>query len=181
MTLGQQSLREMEVFLLPGLIDAHIHLKDKPPLQQMAEHGITTSLDMAIWPPSKLDPLRGCRGLTDIRSAGLPAPCSGSIHSHIPPLPQEGFVSSPEDAAQFVQDRIMEGADWLVDSGCDSCGDFAPGKAFRPGRPWRCRGGGERADVILLARDPVRDIRATRSIRRIWCGGIEVKRSSKLV
>ena len=100
-------------FLLPGLIDAHIHLKDKSTLQQMAEYGITTGLDMATWPPSKLDPLRGCIGLTDIRSPGLPATCSGSIHSHILPLPQEGFVSSPGDAAQFVQDRITEGADYI--------------------------------------------------------------------
>ncbi|KFY08790.1 hypothetical protein V492_05909 [Pseudogymnoascus sp. VKM F-4246] len=111
--IGAKVIDGNEQFLLPGLIDAHIHLKDKSTLRQMAEYGITTGLDMATWPPSKLDPLRGCLGLTDIRSPGLPATCSGSIHSHILPIPQNGFVASPEDAAQFVQDRIMEGADYI--------------------------------------------------------------------
>jgi imidazolonepropionase-like amidohydrolase len=32
---------------------------------------------------------------------------------------------------------------------------------------------GLRADLILIEEDPLQDIRATRSIRRIWCGGIE--------
>jgi N-acyl-D-aspartate/D-glutamate deacylase len=34
-------------------------------------------------------------------------------------------------------------------------------------------GPGRRADLVLLDGDPLRDIRATRSIRRVWCGGIE--------
>jgi len=32
---------------------------------------------------------------------------------------------------------------------------------------------GKRADLVLLDQDPLADIRATRSIRRIWIGGIE--------
>jgi imidazolonepropionase-like amidohydrolase len=34
---------------------------------------------------------------------------------------------------------------------------------------------GKRADLVLIDGDPLADIRATRSIRRIWCGGIEHK------
>jgi imidazolonepropionase-like amidohydrolase len=34
-------------------------------------------------------------------------------------------------------------------------------------------GPGRRADLVLLGGDPLQDIRATRSIRRVWCGGIE--------
>jgi imidazolonepropionase-like amidohydrolase len=33
---------------------------------------------------------------------------------------------------------------------------------------------GERADLVLLQEDPLIDIRATRSLKRIWCGGVEV-------
>ncbi|MGH3195000.1 MAG: amidohydrolase family protein [Streptosporangiaceae bacterium] len=33
---------------------------------------------------------------------------------------------------------------------------------------------GCRADLLLIDGDPLRDIKATQSIRRIWCGGIEV-------
>ena len=32
---------------------------------------------------------------------------------------------------------------------------------------------GRRADLLLLADDPTQDIRATRSIRRVWCRGVE--------
>jgi imidazolonepropionase-like amidohydrolase len=32
---------------------------------------------------------------------------------------------------------------------------------------------GRRADLVLLDGDPLHDIRAVRSISRIWCGGIE--------
>jgi imidazolonepropionase-like amidohydrolase len=36
---------------------------------------------------------------------------------------------------------------------------------------------GRRADLVLVDRDPLRDITATRSIRHVWCGGAEVKPS----
>lgn len=32
---------------------------------------------------------------------------------------------------------------------------------------------GRRADLVLIDGDPLQDIRATRSIRRVWCGGAE--------
>jgi hypothetical protein len=35
----------------------------------------------------------------------------------------------------------------------------------------RVRPRGRRADLVLIDGDPLQDIRATRSIRRIWCGG----------
>lgn len=36
---------------------------------------------------------------------------------------------------------------------------------------------GKRADLVLISDDPIQDIRATRSIQRVWCGGVEVTRS----
>jgi imidazolonepropionase-like amidohydrolase len=33
---------------------------------------------------------------------------------------------------------------------------------------------GRRADLVLIDGNPLQDITATRSIRRIWCGGSEV-------
>ncbi|WP_410648927.1 amidohydrolase family protein [Amycolatopsis sp. cmx-4-54] len=32
---------------------------------------------------------------------------------------------------------------------------------------------GLRADLVLIDGDPLADIRATRHIRRVWCGGVE--------
>ena len=33
---------------------------------------------------------------------------------------------------------------------------------------------GYRADLLLIAEDPTRNIRATSSVQRVWCGGIQV-------
>ncbi len=99
--------------LLPGLIDAHIHLHDAETLDQLCAHGVTTALDMATWPPATLNSLRGQVGCTDIRSAGTPATTSGSTHSHIPGFPSAGLVDSPGAAAQFVAERMGEGSDYI--------------------------------------------------------------------
>ena len=99
--------------LLPGLIDAHVHLHDAGTLEQLCAHGVTTALDMATWPPAKVDALRRQEGGTDIRSAGTPATTSGSTHSHIPGFPAQGLVDDCEAAAQFVAERIADGSDYI--------------------------------------------------------------------
>ena len=99
--------------LLPGLIDAHVHLLKEGHLQQLADFGVTTALDMGAWPPSMVDSLRNRTGMADIRSAGIPATTAGSSHSHLPGWPAEEMVDGPAGAAQFVTDRIAEGADYI--------------------------------------------------------------------
>lgn len=99
--------------LLPGLIDAHVHLHDAETLDLLCAHGVTTALDMACWPPARIDALRDQRGRTDIRSAGTPATTSGSTHSHIPGFPAAGLVDSPDAAAQFVAERVDAGSDYI--------------------------------------------------------------------
>jgi imidazolonepropionase-like amidohydrolase len=99
--------------LLPGLIDAHVHLLSERHLQQLADFGVTTALDMGAWPPSMVDALRNRTGMADIRSAGIPATAAGGSHSHLPGWPAEGMVDGPTGAAQFVTDRIAEGADYI--------------------------------------------------------------------
>jgi imidazolonepropionase-like amidohydrolase len=99
--------------LLPGLIDAHVHLLKEGHLQQLADFGVTTALDMGAWPPSMVDSLRNRTGMADMRSAGIPATTAGSAHSHLPGWPAEEMVDGPAGAAQFVTDRIAEGADYI--------------------------------------------------------------------
>lgn len=99
--------------LLPGLIDAHVHLHHEGHLADLARHGVTTALDMATWPPDKIDRLRNKEGLTDIRSAGLPATAPGSLHSLLMPLPGEALLSGPDDAATWIDRRIAEGSDYI--------------------------------------------------------------------
>jgi imidazolonepropionase-like amidohydrolase len=99
--------------LLPGLIDAHVHLLTEGHLQQLADFAVTTALDMGAWPPSMVDSLRDRTGMADMRSAGIPATSAGSSHSHLPGWPAEEMVDGPAGAAQFVTDRIAEGADYI--------------------------------------------------------------------
>jgi len=98
--------------LLPGLIDAHVHLDDPSRLETLARYGVTTALDMASV-PEETATLRGRAGQTDIRSAGIPAIAPGSFHAQIPGVGQRGLVSSPEEAERFVADRVAEGSDYI--------------------------------------------------------------------
>ncbi|MFG2435823.1 amidohydrolase family protein [Streptomyces sp. NPDC048508] len=99
--------------LLPGLTDAHIHLRDVNTLHALAGSGVTTGLDMASFPPSLVDSLRRLPGLTDIRSAGTPAVAPGSPQSQIPTFPVDAVLTGPEQATQFVRSRITEGSDYI--------------------------------------------------------------------
>ena len=58
--------------LLPGLIDAHVHLHGRHSLEQLAGFGVTTALDMACAPPELVDALRGTPGLTDFPARAPP-------------------------------------------------------------------------------------------------------------
>ena len=99
--------------LLAGLIDAHVHLRDRGTLEQLASFGVTTALDMACAPPELVDALRGVPGLTDIRSAGTPAIAPGSPHSRIPVVGPRGLLAGADQAGRFVADRVAEGSDYI--------------------------------------------------------------------
>ncbi|ADP83683.1 amidohydrolase family protein [Pseudofrankia inefficax] len=110
---GRQVVDGADGVLMPGLIDAHVHLHGEENLEQLARAGVTTALDMACWPRELVDELRGRPGLTDIRSAGVPATSPGSAHSRIPGRPQAALVSGPADAEAFVRDRLADGSDYI--------------------------------------------------------------------
>jgi len=248
--------------LLPGLIDAHVHLDGPARLPALTSYGVTTALDMASV-PEQTAALRGQAGQTDIRSAGIPAIAPGSLHSRIPGVGERGLIAGPDEASRFVADRVAErsdyikvvvgsrfadhdqatldalvaaahaqgklvvahassaasvakaqaaGADILTHAPLEQVlGPVAAAQAAAFGRvvvptltmmeaivanaglsplevllaatalPARHFGlsdrgtitPGKRADLVLIDGDPLADIRATRSIRRIWCGGIE--------
>jgi imidazolonepropionase-like amidohydrolase len=110
---GAREIDAAGAVLLPGLIDAHIHLHGRDTLQQLASRGVTTGLDMATWPRDLLDSLRGIRGLTDIRSAGLPAIGPAGPHTKIPGMPADAIVLDPDQARRFTAARAEEGVDYL--------------------------------------------------------------------
>jgi imidazolonepropionase-like amidohydrolase len=97
--------------LLPGLIDAHVHLLSPADLSALAAHGITTALDMACWPPETMHSFRG--HVPDIRSAGIPAIGPGGNHSRMPGMPLEAILTDPSQAKAFVDRRVTEGSDYI--------------------------------------------------------------------
>jgi imidazolonepropionase-like amidohydrolase len=111
--------------LLPGLIDAHVHLPDPTVdtdeltqhsislLEHMAKFGITTALDMGFMPKSLRDSLRDRTALTDIRFAGNFATSTGSLHCKLLMTSAANIVDTTEDAVHFVQARVAEEADYI--------------------------------------------------------------------
>ncbi|WP_280268878.1 amidohydrolase family protein [Nocardia wallacei] len=97
--------------LLPGLIDAHVHLDRPEQVERLAAHGVTTALDMASWPPEQVVALRELRGTTDVRSAGLPVIGPGGVHARV--LPAEAVIHGPEEAEEAVAARAASGSDYL--------------------------------------------------------------------
>jgi len=99
--------------LLPGMIDAHVHVTSEDDLRRLTDFGVTTGLDMGSWPPTLIESLRGRRGLADLRGAGVPAAAAGGMHARAPGYPQDGIVGTPAEARRFVAARVAEGADYI--------------------------------------------------------------------
>jgi imidazolonepropionase-like amidohydrolase len=105
--------------LLPGLIDAHVHIpRDAAQaLQQALVLGVTTQLDMYS-SPDKLPAIKAFEhadapNLSDVRTAGMGATVPGGH-----PNPPGGggnlpTLTSPEQAQAFVDARIAEGSDYI--------------------------------------------------------------------
>ncbi|GAA4932830.1 imidazolonepropionase-like amidohydrolase [Actinomycetospora succinea] len=107
--------------LLPGLIDAHVHLRGAGNIGQDLRYGVTTVLDMFSAPPQFTAVLRG-RAATrtdeaDLRSSGLMAGAVDGWPAVIVPPDPSGWhmpgLSRPEDAEQFVVERAREGSDYI--------------------------------------------------------------------
>lgn len=100
--------------LLPGLVDAHVHVvRGRADLEDLARSGVTTALDMAAWPVGFVDDLRRRKGVAQILSATIPAAGPGGHHARLPGFPQEGIVTSPDEARAFVRRRVADGADYV--------------------------------------------------------------------
>jgi imidazolonepropionase-like amidohydrolase len=112
--------------LLPGLMDAHIHLPIFPvtsgseALQQSLAFGVTTSIVMGAAPSQFVARIKGLEDTdpTDIAallSAGIYATAPGGHPTQMsgpggPPFPT---LTAPGEADAFVAARIAEGSDFL--------------------------------------------------------------------
>jgi imidazolonepropionase-like amidohydrolase len=104
--------------LLPGLIDAHVHLSDsaEADLRQALALGVTTDLDM--WNGGaryeRIEQLRAADApdVADVRTAGTGATAPGG---HPTQMGGGSFptIDDPADAQAFVDARIAEGSDYI--------------------------------------------------------------------
>ncbi|GAA0359097.1 amidohydrolase family protein [Actinoallomurus spadix] len=110
---GAREIDASDAVLLPGLIDAHVHLHSPQTLDTLASWGVTTGLDMACWPHERVMSLREVTGSADFRTAGLPAIGPAGNHARMPGMPAEAIILTPEDARRHVAARAAEGVDYI--------------------------------------------------------------------
>jgi imidazolonepropionase-like amidohydrolase len=104
--------------LLPGLIDAHVHIPDhaEEAARQALTLGVTTQLDM--WNGGeRLKTIKKMESedrpeIADVRTAGIGATVPGGHPTQMggPPIPT---ITSPDHAQSFVDARIAEGSEYI--------------------------------------------------------------------
>lgn len=99
--------------LLPGLIDAHVHVDKREHLESAARFGVTTMLDMGSKDLDVLRVLQHLPGLPTLKSAGHPANGPDSMFVTRMGMPAKSSVAGPDDAARFVAERVAEGSDFI--------------------------------------------------------------------
>ncbi|MFE3988918.1 amidohydrolase family protein [Nocardia tengchongensis] len=110
---GAQILDAQGAILIPGLIDAHVHLDSPEALDHYAAHGVTTALDMGSVDTALIAALRARTATTTVRSAGAPIIGSAGVHAQVPGIAEVGIISGPEHAETMVAQRVSAGSDYI--------------------------------------------------------------------
>ena len=117
-------------------------------------------------------------GLPDASYAAARASVAAAYRAGVPVLAgTDANADAGSPAAVSHGDSLHHELELLVDAGLTSL-DALRAATVLPARYFGLADRGVvepgcRADLVLLDGDPLRDIRATRSLRLIWCGGIE--------
>lgn len=102
-------------YLIPGLIDCHIHLHGEQTLCALAAYGVTSGMDMSS-PARLVSALRGMAGVTDIRSPLMAASSPTSAHAarmgHIPAA-EEALVAGVGEVDAWISRHVDQGADYI--------------------------------------------------------------------
>jgi len=105
--------------LLPGLIDAHTHFGNRPAtLEQALVFGVTTSLDMWSDPEGVAarraeQESTGAVDRSDVFSAGTLITAPDGTHTRTALGRRIPTITRPEEAQQFVDERLAEGSDYV--------------------------------------------------------------------
>jgi len=103
--------------LLPGLIDAHVHISgDRDSLRDAVRFGVTVAVDLFERLPHRMQALRRALAAdascaqADYFSAGAGATVKGG---HACCSDGEPTIAVPSEADQFVHDRVAEGSEYI--------------------------------------------------------------------
>jgi imidazolonepropionase-like amidohydrolase len=98
-------------FLLPGLIDSHIHLSKLESLETLTRYGVTSVMNMGCSNYTLCSAFREQIGLTSFFTAGEGAVAPNSTHAKV--FGATGFVHSPNQAPEFVAEVFENGSDYM--------------------------------------------------------------------
>jgi len=100
--------------LLPGLIDAHVHISSVDDMATMMQYGVTTVLEMFGAPQAATanrSAAASRNDVADFHSSGWGASGTGGLlSSRSPDVPTLG---GPQDAEAFVAARVAEGSEYI--------------------------------------------------------------------
>lgn len=100
-------------FLVPGLIDTHVHLGTTEAMASAAKAGITTVVDLGTYPDSLVHAQRQESGVPAILSAGPAASAPGSNQIALMGMPAESGIVNPADAERYLDWRCQKGSDLI--------------------------------------------------------------------
>ncbi|OIW22511.1 hypothetical protein CONLIGDRAFT_675045 [Coniochaeta ligniaria NRRL 30616] len=99
-------------FLIPGLIDAHVHVNDLQGLEDLTSYGVTTGMIMSCLNYTMCASLHGLEGLASFISAGIGATGPGSQHAKTFHLNPSQLIYPTDDPAAVVSYTFGNGSDF---------------------------------------------------------------------
>lgn len=100
-------------FLVPGLIDTHVHLGSRTALTDAVRAGVTTLIDLGTHPDRLIAEQRTEQGVPSILSAGSAASAPGSIQIAAMGFPDISGVTGAADAERYLDWRAENDADLI--------------------------------------------------------------------
>lgn len=101
-------------YLVPGLIDSHLHLQDVESLENFTSYGLTTAIHMNCENYTQCHINANQVGLADFIWAGRSAVGKNSSHEKTDPTrPKDTLIYPDTDVVQFASDQFNNGSDFL--------------------------------------------------------------------
>ena len=107
---GLQIVNGTGKFLIPGLIESHVHPQTCSDLSVLAGYGVTTAINMACLNYTQCATLKGQLGTTDYITAGEIACGTGSVHATAFGVPEQETIGPNTDLSALVDYTFGNGS-----------------------------------------------------------------------